>query len=64
MIKNLVILNLDHKQMGGGGDTSWGYRARPHPEYTLYPKEYTYSFRLRPFTRKDLPPDLLSRQRF
>jgi len=50
-IKNrpLVCLNLDLKQMGVGGDTSWGDRARPHPEYTLYPRDYTYTFRIRPF---------------
>ena len=42
----VITVNIDYKQMGVGGDDSWG--ARPHPEYTLYPKAYTYSFRLRP----------------
>lgn len=51
--RDLVTLNLDYKQMGVGGDTSWGDRARPHPEYTLYAQEYSYSFRLRPFSSKD-----------
>lgn len=32
--------------MGVGGDNSWG--ARPHPEYTLPAKPYTYSFRITP----------------
>ncbi len=41
---DFVALNLDWKQMGVGGDTSWG--ARTHPEYTLPVKEYSYSFRL------------------
>ena len=40
-------VNLDFRQMGVGGDNSWG--ARPHPEYTLYPMPYTYSFRIRPY---------------
>ncbi len=41
------LLNLDWRQMGVGGDNSWG--ARPHEEYTLEPRPYTYRFRLRPF---------------
>jgi beta-galactosidase len=44
--RDFVTLNLDHKQTGVGGDDSWG--ARTHPEYTLEPKAYHYSFRLRP----------------
>ena len=40
-------VNLDYRQMGVGGDNSWG--AKPHPEYTLYPMPYTYSFRIRPY---------------
>ena len=46
--RDTITVNLDHKQMGVGGDDSWG--ARPHPEYTLPPKAYSYSFRLRPYT--------------
>lgn len=42
-----ITLRLNYKQMGVGGDDSWG--ARPHSEYTLYPdKDYTYSYTLRP----------------
>jgi len=48
--KDLVTLKLDYKQMGVGGDTSWGSRAHPHPEYRLPPQEYRYRFRLRPFS--------------
>lgn len=43
--RNLVVVNLDYKQMGVGGDNSWG--AFTHPEYTLRDKEYNYSFRLK-----------------
>jgi len=39
-----ITLNIDHKQMGVGGDNSWG--ARPHAEYLLPAREYTYSFTL------------------
>jgi len=63
-IRNLVSLNLDHKQMGVGGDTSWGERARAHPEYRLPVKEYSYSFRLRPFSQKEGTPMKLSKQKF
>jgi len=48
--RNLVTVNLDYKQMGVGGDNTWG--ARPHAEYTLPPRPYSYSFRLRPYTTK------------
>ncbi|NEW82002.1 MAG: DUF4981 domain-containing protein [Mariniphaga sp.] len=43
--RNLVSVNLDYKQMGVGGDNSWG--ARTHPQYLLTDKEYSYSFRLK-----------------
>ncbi len=60
--RNLVTLNLDYKQMGVGGDNSWG--ARPHDEYSLFVKEYSYSLRLRPFSIKDGTPTSLSKQTY
>ncbi len=42
-----VTVNIDYKQMGVGGDTSWGKFT--HPEYTLPCKNYNYSFRIRGF---------------
>jgi beta-galactosidase len=63
--RDLVTLNLDYRQMGVGGDTSWGERARPHPEYTLYPnRTYSYSIRLRPFQSKEHAPMELSKIKF
>jgi beta-galactosidase len=63
--RDLVTLNLDYKQMGVGGDTSWGERARPHPEYTLYPNRvYSYSLRLRPFSSGENDPMQLSQMRY
>jgi beta-galactosidase len=62
--RDLVTLNVDYKQMGVGGDTSWGDRARPHPEYTLPVKEYSYRFRLRPFSPREGKPLELSKQKF
>ena len=60
--RDLVTLNLDYKQMGVGGDTSWG--ARPHPQYTLPAREYAYRFRLRPYSARKQAADMLSRFRF
>ncbi len=46
--RDQVYLNLDYRQMGVGGDNSWG--ARTHPEFTLPGNEkYKYSFILRPY---------------
>jgi len=44
---NSIQLNIDHLQMGVGGDTSWGRLV--HPEYTIdASKTYNYSFYLEP----------------
>jgi beta-galactosidase len=44
--REFITLNLDFRQMGVGGDNSWG--ARPHEWCTLKPQPYRYSFLLRP----------------
>ena len=41
------MVSLDYKQMGLGGDDSWG--ALPHPQYMIPVAEYSYTLRLRPF---------------
>lgn len=46
--KEMVWLNIDHKQMGVGGDNTWG--AQVHPEYTITPHEQTYGFTLQPLS--------------
>jgi beta-galactosidase len=60
--RDYVELFIDYKQTGVGGDDSWG--ARPLEHYTLVPKEYSYSFRLRPFLTKKESPNELSKQIF
>jgi beta-galactosidase len=45
--RDIVSLNLDLRQMGVGGDNSWG--ARIHPEYFIQPATYSYRFVLGPF---------------
>jgi len=60
--RSFVTLNLDYRQMGLGGDNSWG--ARPHEQYMLPVMGYSYSFRLRPFTEPDGDPFSLGKQEF
>ena len=49
MSSTTVQWNIDHLQMGVGGDTSWG---RPvHKEYTIPAGEYQYSFTITPSGR-------------
>ena len=45
--KNQTDWLIDYKQMGVGGDNSWG--AKPMKKYTLYPGIYEHSFILQPF---------------
>ncbi|MCA0931708.1 DUF4981 domain-containing protein [Lutimonas saemankumensis] len=47
--RDLTTLNIDYKQMGVGGDNSWG--ARTHPEYTLDGRFYEYSFFIFPINK-------------
>ncbi len=49
--KNLVSLNIDWKQMGVGGDNSWG--ARPLEKYQIPPASYSYGFRIRPIKQAE-----------
>ena len=44
--KQIDVL-IDYRQMGLGGDNSWG--ARTLPKYTIYPGNYSYSFSVVPF---------------
>ncbi len=50
-IRDLVTVNIDHKQMGVGGDTSWGRLV--HAQYTIPAKSYQYGFTLAPFSLTD-----------
>ena len=44
--RNNLYVTIDLKQMGVGGDDSWG--ARPHPQYLIKPQSYSWSFTLKP----------------
>jgi beta-galactosidase len=58
--RDFITVNLDYRQMGVGGDDSWG--ARTHPEYMLPAKAYSYRFRLRPYSRDMGDANTLARQ--
>ena len=40
-----IILHVDLKQRGVGGDNSWG--EHPHREYRMFDKQYSYSYIIR-----------------
>ncbi len=42
--RELTSVNIDYKQMGVGGDNSWG--AWTHDKYRLTEKNYSYSFKM------------------
>ncbi len=52
--QDIVSLNLDYKQMGVGGDNTWG--ARTHPQYTIPAEEMRFSYRMRPIQIHENPP--------
>jgi beta-galactosidase len=46
--RNLTFINIDYKQLGVGGDTSWG--AMTHKKYRLWKNQYSYSFIIEPIS--------------
>ena len=46
-----VILHIDHRHMGVGGDDGW--MASVHPEFLVLPGRYTYRLLLRPVAPGD-----------
>ncbi len=53
---DFVEVMIDYKQMGLGGDDSWG--AKPHSQYILLPKDYRFGFIIRPLKGGDDPFEL------
>jgi beta-galactosidase len=45
-----IILHINQRQMGLGGDNGWG--ARPHPEFQILPdRSFKYSYRIVPVNK-------------
>jgi len=49
--RDFIEWNIDYKQMGVGGDNSWG--AKPLDKYMLYPGEYSYEFVISPVEKSE-----------
>ena len=54
--RELTSVNINYKQMGVGGDNSWG--AWTHDQYRLTDKQYRYSFRMKAINGNDKPAQL------
>jgi beta-galactosidase len=54
--RDLTSVNIDYKQMGVGGDDSWG--AWTHEQYRLTGKEYKYSFRMKAIAAGEKPEEV------
>lgn len=53
--QSFITVNIDHKQMGLGGDDSWSRKALPHEQFRLPATHYSYRFLIEPVEkRKDL----------
>ena len=50
---DIIHLDIDHLQMGVGGEDSWG--AQPLAKYQIEPKNYSYQFMIIPLSAKDDP---------
>jgi beta-galactosidase len=53
--KPMIWLNIDSRQMGVGGDNTWG--AKTHPEYTITPAGQSYGFLIIPVDKTDDLPE-------
>jgi beta-galactosidase len=49
-----VFVTIDLKQMGVGGDNSWG--ALPLPHYLIPAENYTFKFRMRSMKQNQPKP--------
>ena len=49
-----ITVCVDHKHLGVGGDTTWGWRAQAHPQYRVQAGQYSFSFRLSPLNSEDV----------
>lgn len=52
--KEEIYVAIDMKQMGVGGDNSWG--AKPHPQYLIPAGDYSFKFRMRPIRQNTPDP--------
>ena len=60
--RDLVHLDIDHLQMGVGGEDSWW--AQPLDKYQIQSKEHTYHFMMVPLDRQNDPIELYKNDLF
>ena len=46
--QDMVTLNIDYRQMGVGGDNTWG--AQVYPDFTITPEHIVYGFSIAPLS--------------
>jgi beta-galactosidase len=46
--RDFITVNVDHLQMGVGGDNSWSPAGQPYEQYQIEPKVHRYRFSLCP----------------
>ena len=49
--RDFITLNIDHTQMGVGGDDSWSMAALPHEEFRVPAQNYNYGFIIKPIDK-------------
>ena len=50
---DFLTVNIDHKQMGVGGDDSWSMQALPHPEFRIQAQDYDSEFVIKKVSNKE-----------
>jgi len=55
--RDFITVNIDHRQMGVGGDDAWSINAIPHEPFRVKPGYHQYTYRIIPF-KKGLPKAL------
>ncbi|PWJ43893.1 glycoside hydrolase family 2 TIM barrel-domain containing protein [Sediminitomix flava] len=50
-IRDQLTLDIDHLQMGVGGDDSWSRKAQAHEEFLIKAGNYQYSFYFIPYSK-------------
>ena len=59
---DIIHLDIDHLQMGVGGEDSWG--AQPLAKYQIEPKNYIYQFMIYPLDPNDDPSEIYGHHLF
>jgi beta-galactosidase len=53
--RDYITVNIDHLQMGVGGDNSWSPAGRPYEEYQIVPEIQRYRFSISPASNGAMP---------